>query len=506
MDNPNLIPSSDPLYEPISLAYQRTQQPTQADLVQSAARDAIKDLSNWQSGRLPSRPDTYQSYFEDPNKLARYHTLIQSSPEGWQAPEWMDVAGIESAYKWMEFRNNGEPWTNWKPLAEDDPGLKFIRTLSQPPNEILMPNELQYAKVEPTPQELLEAQYKQLGFKTVDWGELPFFAKFYTTMFSPQPMQGRPDWSRGTASAVQGALGGLGGAAVGAAVGGAPGAVLGFLAVGIPSGIQAYTGEEVVPGMSQALNFFNIPAQWAERSMGLINLAASRSLEAVKDNLPAAWEAAGLKYETQQTDLLNLMAAAQQKVEPLITGRPSQIKLAGPNEVWQISKGYAEPVPLFDRNLTSVGPRSGAAMWQAVERINNGESPEIVYADFMSRYGDTGTFNDFISQTVLDPLNLVPFAEGVVGEKAASLAGEPRLAEAFKIGRGNLGIDALPFGLQQIVSAVTGAKGSEGLLGTLRNYKDWVRGGYWSEKALKYLPVDEATGKPIIPDPKTYPD
>ncbi|HPS40128.1 MAG TPA: hypothetical protein PL124_11980, partial [Candidatus Cloacimonadota bacterium] len=77
------------------------------------------------------------SYWNDPKRIARMHEVIDSAPEGWQAPEWLDVEGVENLYRYFEYRNDGASWEDWKALPGDDPGIDLANYLDQPPQDIL---------------------------------------------------------------------------------------------------------------------------------------------------------------------------------------------------------------------------------------------------------------------------------------------------------------------------------------------------------------------------------
>lgn len=459
-------------------------------------------------------PDQDQSrgFWEDPSRIARYYHISQAAPKGWQAPDWLDTGAVRNAYREMERRNNGEPWWKWQQLAPNDELAMQLRGMAAPPNQYLWNSEQAYG-VDPnqpwyetqnglmapnpilSPQEMTQQYYQQRGIERADWKELPFWQRAITTLKSPQPgAPGRPEASRLAASSVAGGMGVLPVVALGATLGlGAPAVA----AIGVPiflaGAYSAYTGQ-YVPGLSEIMQVMNIPEELFEKIIGLGVQAQADGLSKVLENLPAAWDAALLNYDTARMDLLNTVA------------RLSGDETAGESEVWRFSEGYIDPVPLLNRERTGIGPRREEAMAEARERIADGEDPALVYVDFQDRFGDTGTFNDFVSSMLLDPLNFAPFIEGQLGSKIADMAGNKRLAAAFDAGRGNLLIDALPPGVQQLAEVAGrpfGLKSSDGLISAFNRYGDWVKGGYWPDGTK---PINPATGQAFIPkvDQMTY--
>lgn len=88
------------------------------------------------------------SYWHDPAHVARYYNAIKATPPGTTLPEWMtpEMQGyITETYKYMEFRNNGAPWTEWKWLNPNDKALQMLAALPPPPPAFLWPGEEKFA-------------------------------------------------------------------------------------------------------------------------------------------------------------------------------------------------------------------------------------------------------------------------------------------------------------------------------------------------------------------------
>lgn len=401
-------------------------------------------------------------YWDNPVRVARYYNFLRAQPPGYQAPEWLDAQQVNAAYNYLKYKNNDKPWTEWKPLQQDDPGKEFIRNMPAPPNDMRFGQE----PLRPDqPTTVQSSTSEPFG----DWNKLDPWQQIMLGIFSPQPgLANRPESTRLTASAFQGVMAGLGGAAVGAAIAGLPGALIGGAAVGLGTTYQTYTGNEV-PVLSQALMLFDLPAQWLEQGIGVGAQIATDGLDEVMQNLPAAWEAGQLTYETAQADLTNIVAR--------IAGDTP----AAADQVWQIQKGLSEPQKLQ-------GERGTAALNAARERINKGEDITAVYLDYVERFGFTGTLNDFVGQSLLDPTQLAPFIEGRAGAAIADAAGNKRLAAAFRDTTGSAFIDVLPMGLKQLAEAVTGQHESAGLMGAIETYKNYIKTGYFPEGTTPLAP------------------
>jgi peptidoglycan hydrolase-like protein with peptidoglycan-binding domain len=394
-----------------------------------------------------------QSFWQNPQRVARYRDMIRSAPPDFTPPDWLDTEQLEQAYQYYSFRNNDKPWMEWGSLPDDDPGNDFLRNIPAPPPEFTMP----YDPVTPARTQPREAIADTDPFG--GWEDLETWQQIYLSVFAPQPgLPGRPEWTRYTAAAGQGLLAIPGGAAIGALVGGPVGALIGGgIALG-GTAYQALTGNRV-PVVGELLELFDLLPRGAEQVLGLGKQAANEGLAAVLADLPAAWQAASLTYETQFVDGLNVIAR-------LFGDTP-----ATDAEVWQILQGYSEPQPLQ-------GPRGAAALAQARARIAKGEDPLLVYSDYSARFGDSGSFNDFILQTVVDPTNFINFGAGKVGGALADLTGHKRLAVALREGVGSPLVDAVPF-VGELIGRPLGLHGSEGVTQSISKYRNWIRTGFF---------------------------
>jgi len=77
-------------------------------------------------------------YWENPQRVARYYNAFKAADMGeGVTPGWIDKGSIDTAYKYLQFRNEGKPWYRWQPLTEDDPGTAYLRSLTAPPAEVM---------------------------------------------------------------------------------------------------------------------------------------------------------------------------------------------------------------------------------------------------------------------------------------------------------------------------------------------------------------------------------
>lgn len=417
------------------------------------------------------------NYWLDPQRVVRYRQFQNAQAPDWQAPDWWNKQQIEAAYQYMKYKNNDQSWKAWQPLPQDDPGVTWLQQIGKPPVQYQPTWDQVWTP--PTPEDIARQAAGPYAQPFGKWEDLHGWQKAYLSIFSPQPgLPGRPELSRISAAGGQGVLGALGGAAAGAALGSivpvigtGVGGIVGGLVGGLGTAYQAYTGTQV-PILGNVLNLFNLPAMGLERTIGLVSQAKEEGWQKILDNLPAAWEASQLAYETSQVDLLNTIAQGARLLGD------TTATTAGPGEVWQISRGIATPVQLEAGVNGQV--RGEAALQEARQRIANHEDPLMVYSDMAQRFGDTGTFTDFMAQTVLDPMLLAPHLGGKAGELGAKLFGNERLAAAFKEGQGSILTDIAPPGIKGLLKRA-GMAESEGPAASFTKYQNWIKRGYFPD-------------------------
>ncbi len=438
------------------------------------------------------------SYWEYPQRVARYYDMIRAASPDWKPPEWLDVNKVNEAYDYLKYRNEGRPTQEWKALPADDPGTQLLQGMGRPPIQYLMPSEITYSDLVQT-QEQVDAQ------KPIDWSELDEpgkrWVKLYLTMFSPQSegITGRPESSKLAASIGQALLPSLGvGAALGAVTYNPLVGAIGTVASTALLAYQNYTGNQI-PGLNAIMRPFNYMAEAAESTIGNIALGSEYGLKEVFDDPEAAYRAGLLNYETMKmSNIPNWFAKTADFFNPM------DVTTAGKDEIWKISSGILEPVKAphgkgaealkYYHDWIEAGTAQDEYNKAITDGTFTGRYQDYIYQKAMSEYGDTAIANDMVFQTVLDPLNVMEWAVGKVGgataAKIAKTAKDPatvRMAatwsEILKQGTGNVMIDALPIGLQQLVSGITKAAPSRGILDNLGVYRDWIR-NYTFPKSL----------------------
>lgn len=452
---------------------------------------------------LPMRHTTPEgrtfTYWEYPQRVARFANMIRSAPPDWQAPDWLNKDAVLEAYDYLKFRNGTGDWTQWKALNDNDPGVGFLQSLNTPPIEFVLPTEAAQAQKVLTPEEIAQKQ-------PVDWDTLPKWMQTYLGVFAPQAegIYDRPESSKLTASALQSLMIGVG---VGAGVSAIATPVAGIIAGLAVSGLltyQNYTGNQI-PGLNEAMIPFNILAEVAESAIGNAMLASVEGLPEVMDDIPSAYRSGLTAYETWKVSNIPNLFAKTAKALGNYSG-----PVAGADEVWKISQGMLIPQKApYGKGGEAISRyhewiESGDALQEFMQLKNAGQIRGR-FQDYITQkayedYGDTAISNDIVWQTTLDPLNFAPFMIGKAGQfatgkvlKGATDANTIRIAtqmqNAFKQGTGNLFIDALPIGVQQLVKGITHIQDSAGLLGTYKIYQGMIRGNYLSSLA-KYAPTD----------------
>ena len=413
------------------------------------------------------------TFWENPTRVARYYNAIQNAPTDWKKPDWLDPEAVKTAYDYYKFRNEDKPWYTWKYLPTDDPGRAYMQSLGQPPNdpEYILDQYLGGLPLQEYEQPTLPDEPTTAETLTSTWKDLPDWQKFFLTIGMPTGgIEGRPELSRFAAAGAQGGLAAMGGAAIGSALLPGVGTVVGALALGVPTGIMSYFGSPYVPVLSDLLNIFNVPAMAAMQTLGVGKQVVGSITDAERfgsfsellNDMPEAWEASKATYMTQPNWLFDAAA--------LLSGDEA----AGPGKVWQFQKGITEPVAVDDIRTD--------ALVDYRRRMAAGENDADLYSEYVDKYGFSGTFNDFLLQSIIDPLQLSPYVSSRLGTKITGAIGKQtgnlgiqRLSKTFEAGQGSLLVDLMPMGLNYLVGKLTGKVGSQGLIDTWRTYQNNIR-------------------------------
>lgn len=379
-------------------------------------------------------------YWEDPRRVAKTYLALQALPKGEKAPEWLNVDQLTAAYKYLQYRNGGQPWSEWKFLNAADPGRDFLQQMGSPPSEFLNPSEQQVGGYAPGVAKNL------YGFTETDWNALEPWKKWVirfeaspaSSVAMPTAMGGAIGLAYGGPAgalagagfglatgagqairqAIPGPVGGLaGGALMGGTLAGGFGMMFGP-EIGLPAGILgavvgATLGVAKPDALDAALLKLNALAEGVEQAWGTASIAAygvGHPQEAAQADLPAMWRAAKLTYDVGEGPFG-------------LVGAPK-------------TTTYLEPGKAAPGRQEIEGAAGMAALVEAANRIQRREDPETVYRDIQSRMGLDGQARNLLGQVVFDPLNVLPQATNRVGEDLSLASGNYALADAFKATRG----------------------------------------------------------------------
>jgi hypothetical protein len=352
-------------------------------------------------------PGYTPSYWENPRQVARYYNVLQSMPSTWEAPAWLNKDEITAAYDYLKATNQDAPWWEWKYLHPDDPGRAFLQGIQQPPNEMLWPDEGQYAlgTTQPTPAIEQIPNPAEAGLTPEQYEALPTWQKWVIPVLnSPLGM--------GVVQSVPFALPGLlaapftGGASLGAAA--VPllmGAALG--------GIQEPAVTEwltknmpAAAGLPKTLAdamyaLFGLAPEALERVAGLgaqaygaaINPEKYGSFAELTQNLPAAWRAAHFALETAPVQAVNIL--------PMISGEQQ----AKAGEIWGAlgQPGMGVPIPAPPMGIEALAAfRRSFAAGEVKTLLDQGQlGLDQINAFLAGQYGFSGQLNELIGQTAL---------------------------------------------------------------------------------------------------------
>jgi len=451
-----------------------------------------------------------QYYWDSPQRVARFYNLIRTQSDNWQPPPWLDTDSINQLYKYLEFRNGSSDWTNWKRLPEDDPGFALVAGMEAPPQQFLFKNEQ-----DPTWRfyEELRKREEQEGIEYGSWNDLEPWEQMMSTLGGgPQPYKDRPEWSRVVSAGIKGVGAGVGGYALGSVGAGLSTALISAAtgtaifpgvgtAVGLITGLtvaaltsyQLYTGKEI-PVLGDILGVFNILSQGTENVIGTgQQIFEADDFAEIVPYLKEAWQASSLKYDVSKEGsilgtgdwLADAVSVAAHKINP----EWSSGLTTDAGHVWQFQKGITGP------QMLRGGVMNGEALTEARERLIAGEDVEMVYADMIDRFGYGGMMSDFINQTILDPMQYMPWMINRLGAKVSKGIGTKALAagdfpkakqgfrlwSAFDATKGNIIIDGLPVGFQQLADHFGrphGIHSTGGILSTFGLYKRMIQTGH----------------------------
>lgn len=435
-----------------------------------------------------SQPDPASDiYWNNPGRLARYYNAITTAPAGWQPPSWLDPQKVVTAYKQMEAANEYKDWTQWQAFSANDPRFASLQQMALPTADYLMPDEQRYVATAATQGSLSQDQ-------VVNYKDLPLWQQVLTYITPEQEGFADTPWtSKGSSAGISGLLTGLGAygmgsialaglGAIGVAASPALLAVPILLGVGLGGAAmyESLSGNEVkIPVVKDAMQFFDILSKWAEQGIGLSSQALNEGITPFisnGDKLRAAWKASEGTYESGKIETINLFAKTLDFLD--FNSNFFQVdvdNLAKPGESWAFNYGIAKPV----RNTFEEG---AAGLQQLRDKLTDmyqaGATDQQIQDEvekFKASFYSSGSNNDILFGTIIDPANWMPFISSKIGE-AATRRVDPMLADSFRQSRGSLFIDSLPFGVQQGAMAISnslrlGLKDSSGPLAAVSEYK-----------------------------------
>ena len=179
------------------------------------------------------------SYWQNPQSVARWHNALKALPLGAEAPSWIDKDAVEFAYEYYNVMYEGEPYYKWSPtIREDDPMRPILLGLMAPPSAYLLGSEKVFmSESEKTDQALAGAAMDAAGFTqgaaTNEFG------------MDPDVYDAMPGWEKALVRVMA-----SGSAGTGAAQMGGMGAIKGFASGGVRGAIAGgLTGAAMGAGL-----------------------------------------------------------------------------------------------------------------------------------------------------------------------------------------------------------------------------------------------------------------
>ncbi len=137
------------------------------------------------------KPTTTQarSYWT-PQRIGRYYHAVQALPVGASYPTWLNMPGLEAAYKYLSETRQTE-WQNWEDSLDTDPALaEFVSTWAPPPIEAIPDWEQQQLEQEYNLQQQYQpgavepvGEWTKYGIDKATWDKLPEWKKWANRVF-----------------------------------------------------------------------------------------------------------------------------------------------------------------------------------------------------------------------------------------------------------------------------------------------------------------------------------
>lgn len=368
-----------------------------------------------------------KTFWQDARRVGRYYHALRNLPPGAQAPDWLDRAQLETAYRELRMRY-GENWIAWGKIDEKDPLFQLVSQMKTPPIEAIPEWEKrQLAQAydatknlnsgvglyQPPQQLARVGPWTQYGVDEATWKQLPEWKKVALAIFRTMP--GQAAQSAINIGILGAALAGPWGFAGGALAGAGLGVAM-YNEQQRAAQIIASGGTYEMPGWFKTMLLLDELYRQSQSAVGLFTQLVYAfqdpekygTLDEILKNFPAAWAAGRGIY-----------SAVPAGLEALRTpGQYTQISLTTPQDtIVQLPKGASPPA---------------WALTEMRRMLAKGEmTPDQVVDWYASTFGFSAEVFDLVGGYALDPLDLV----GVGASKAigytAKATGHPIAAKAF---------------------------------------------------------------------------
>ena len=455
----------------------------------------------------PNRP---LGFWENPQRIARFKDYIDKNPAA-VLPEWLDKNVVNTAYEYLKYANGYKTPDQWGALQEDSPVAQALKQLPEPtlpsqieqfatdtnslentvnPKDLTLYQRALYGFMTPQPGKLTGGNIAQVGLSAVGTGGgTSFLLSRLGTFFQALGISKNPGMLANPVGLTTAVI--FGSATARQMVTGKElGAIetLKWLSAG-PFGSKTKLGRSIEkkiddlidanPGLRDWLEtnnpiqfkyaqegvqkVFNFLSEAVAGAFGVIMQASAGDddFQEVVGNLGAAWKAGKLSWTS--------LGKTANALLPLSEGKPLP-----EGYMWDISSGESKPVPI--PSGFTVGAKALDNLRDQI--VSDPDNWQKYKQDFISRFGVEGQLNDFALQTILDPLNVAPYANAKMVELVGKRQGNPALQYAGKFSQGNPVVDAIPFPFNGAVELISGGKlhGSKGFVGAMDAYKNFLQG------------------------------
>ena len=462
----------------------------------------------WEYQRDLGRPLTF---WENPARVARFKDYIDKNPTA-PLPDWLNKDVVNTAYDYLKYANGYKPVEDWIALPEDSPVTEALKSLPEPtftapfeqivadtnslentvnPKDLTAYQRTLYGFMTPQPGKVTGGNIAQTALAAVGTGGGTQFLLSKLNMLLQAMGISKNPGAFASPAGIAGAV--IFGSATwrGLQTGKELGAVetLKWLVdppllhttqfgknieakidefidskSGLREALEKYSPVQFKYAQDTVDKVFNALSRMVAGVFGIVAQATAgdKDFNDVVSHLGAAFKAGQLAYVSygKTANVLFPFGVGGEKL--------------GKGQMIDISSGQAKPVDI------PAGFTVGAtALDQLRSQIEaDPDNWQKYKQDFITRFGVEGQLNDFALQTILDPLNVAPYANAkgveIVGRKTGNVA----LEYAGKFSQGNPIVDAIPFPFNGAVELISGGKlhGSKGFVGAMDAYKNFLQG------------------------------